>query len=418
MDIRQRFHGWIGALVLSAFYLPAMAQNSETCARINMQDAPVESVFIDSAIAILSSNYDNEHARRNALFTQLETTPENPSTAEQALVDRMYILLAASWMKEQQTDKARELLHVIGVDRPAAVTGALLLAESWRMDGEPDKAVQWFLRIAAQQPQNLDTLNGLLAAAHTLADSGQPQLALTLYRRVEQEAGAAATLVNEFIASNPVTIAALLDGNNALTESLRNQASQRLYRSTHDTLLAADRANRHSQRVRLCLAALIADYQQRIAAVELSISNLDGTLAAMTRAHEQREARIASLKAQIRTDDNSDEQLKLRRTVRALMNQDLRQQAQHNALLQNRDRLPLLVEHTHRRLAALLAYYQTAEANSGEVVAGTLHATLEALAHDFSNVAGEAAQSQALIQQDPALSSSKLSQTGDRRSTQ
>jgi len=85
-------------------------------------------------------------------------------------------------------------LHVIGVDRPAAVTGALLLAESWRMDGEPDKAVQWFLRIAAQQPQNLDTLNGLLAAAHTLADSGQPQLALTLYRRVEQEAGAAATL--------------------------------------------------------------------------------------------------------------------------------------------------------------------------------------------------------------------------------
>ena len=270
------------------------------------------------------------------------------------------------------------------------------------MDGEPDKAVQWFLRIAAQQPQNLDVLNGLLAAAHTLADSGQPQLALTLYSRIEHEASAAATLVNEFIASNPANIAALLDDNNALTESLRNQASQRLYRSAHDTLLAADRANRRSQRVRLCLTVLIADYQQRIAAAELSITNLDGTLAAMTQAHEQREARIASLKAQIRADDNSDEQLTLRRTVRALMNQDLREQAQHQALLQNRDRLPLLVEHTRRRLAALLAYYQNVEKNSGDAVTNTLRETLQTLASDFSDVAGEAALGKAQLQQELA----------------
>src|SRR5690606_20923122 len=136
MDIRQRFHGWIGALVLSAFYLPAVAKNAETCA-VDVQESPVESAFIEQAIVTLAGTPESEHARRNALFTQLKAAPENPAPAEQALVDRMYIVLAASWLSEQQTDKA----------------------------------VQWFLRIAAQRPENLDALNGLLAAAHTLAES-------------------------------------------------------------------------------------------------------------------------------------------------------------------------------------------------------------------------------------------------------
>src|SRR5690606_11226332 len=232
MDIRQRFHGWIGALVLSAFYLPAVAKNAETCA-VDVQESPVESAFIEKAIVTLAGKPESEHARRNALFTQLKAAPANPAPAEQALVDRMYILLAASWLSEQQTDKAREVLGVIALDSPLAVTAAMLLAESWRMDGKPDKAVQWFLRIAAQQPENLDALNGLLAAAHTLAESGQPQLALTIYARIEQQAGAAAALVNNFIARNPASIASLMSGDNGLTTSLRNQAGQRLYQSAH-----------------------------------------------------------------------------------------------------------------------------------------------------------------------------------------
>lgn len=399
MDMRKRFHGWIVTLLFSVFFLPAMAQSSETCARSDVPNAPVESAFIDSAIAALSSSYDNEYARRNALFTQLQGAPENPSSAEQALVDRMYILLAASWMKEQQTDKARELLHVIGVDSPAAVTAALLLAESWRMDGEPDKAVQWFLRIAAQYPQNLDALKGLLAAAHTLADSEQPQLALTLYGRIEEQAGDAAELISDFSASNPNSIAAVLDKDNPLTDSLREQASQRLYRSTHDTLFAADQVNQRSQHIRLCLAALIYDYQQRITAAEHSIANLDSTLAAMDHAHQERQARITSLQSQIRDDERSDEQLKLRRAVRALMNLDLREQAQQQALVQNRERLPLLVRRTRERLAALLTFYQSAEQNSGEAVRDMLRDTLQALSGDFRDLAGEAAMSKAQLQE-------------------
>lgn len=400
MDMRKRFHGWIGAFFLGVCCLPAMAQSSEMCARSDTQDAPDKSAFIESAIITLSTTHESEYARRNALFTQLKASPVDPTLAEQALVDRMYILLAASWLSEQQPDKARELLRVIGVDSPSAVTAALLLAESWRMDGEPDKAVQWLLRIAAQQPENLDALNGLLAAAHTLAESGQPQLALTLYARIEQQAGAAAALVNNFIARNPASIASLMSGDNGLSTSLRNQAGQRLYQSAHGRLLAADRANRRSQQIRLCLTAVIADYQQRIDAAERSIANLDVTLAAMARAHEQRLARIASLKSQIDVDDNSDEQLELRRAVRAMMNQDLREQAQQQALEQNREQLPLLVGRTRERLAILLAYYQRAEQSSGDVITGTIRETLVALAADFSDLAGEAALSKAQVQEE------------------
>ena len=230
MDMRQHIHGWICALALSVFCLPAMAKNTETCAQLDEQIAPAESAFIESAIATLSRTPESEYARRNALFTQLKVAPQNPTVAERALVDRMYILLAASWLSEQQADKARELLRVVGVNSPSAVTAALLLAESWRMDEQPDKAVQWFLRIAAQHPQNLDALQGLLAAAHSLTEDGQPQLALPLYARIERQASESALLLNNFIASNPGSIAALLDSNNPLSDSLRNQASQRLYR--------------------------------------------------------------------------------------------------------------------------------------------------------------------------------------------
>ena len=399
MDIRQRFHGWIGALVLSAFYLPAVAKNAETCA-VDVQESPVESAFIEKAIVTLAGTPESEHARRNALFTQLKAAPENPAPAERALVDRMYIVLAASWLSGQQTDKAREVLRVIALDSPLAVTAAMLLAESWRMDGEPDKAVQWFLRIAAQQPENLDALNGLLAAAHTLAESGQPQLALTIYARIEQQAGAAATLVNNFVARNPASIASLMSGDNGLTTSLRKQAGQRLFQSAHGRLLAADRANRRSQQVRLCLTALIADYQQRIDAAERSIANLDVTLAAMARAHAQRQARITSLKSQIRANDSSNEQIEIRRAVRALMNQDLREQAQQQALEQNRDQLPVLVGRTRERLAILLAYYQRAEQSSGELITGTIREILVALATDFSDLAGQAALSKAHVQEE------------------
>ncbi|MCB1837773.1 MAG: hypothetical protein KDH99_09150 [Alcanivoracaceae bacterium] len=398
--MRKRLHGWISALTLSVFYLPAMAQNSEKCARLDVQPKPAESAYIEDAIAVLSSAYDTGDARRNALFTQLKAAPKTPSAAEQALVDKMYILLAASWLSEQQTDKAREVLRVIGVNSPSAVTAALLLAESWRMDEQPDKALQWFLRIAAQHPQDVDALQGLLAAAHSLADDGQPELALALYARIEQQASDAVLLLNDYITSYPDSIAAVLDSTNPLPTSLRNQASQRLYRSTRDTLFTADRANRRSQQIRTCLTAMIADYQRRIAAAEQGLANVDATLAAMEQAHQQRQAQITSLQTQIRSGDNSDEQLKRRRAVRALMNQDAREQAQQQALLQNRDRLPALVAHTRKRLSALLAYYQNIERNSGEVVSDTLRETLQKLANNFSDVAGEAALGKAQLQEE------------------
>lgn len=399
MDMRKRFHGWISTLLFSVFFLPVMAQSSERCVQVNARKPPAESAFVEGSIVTLSRTHDTEHDRRNALFTQLNTRPQNPSAVEQALIDRMYIQLAASWLSELQTDKARELLRSIGVESPSAVTAALLLAESWRQDGEPDKAVQWFLRIAAQYPQNLDALKGLLAAAHAFADGEQPQLALTLYGRIEQQAGNAAELISDFSASNPNSIAAVLDKDNPLTDSLREQASQRLYRSTHDTLFAADQVNQRSQHIRLCLAALIYDYQQRITAAEHSIANLDSTLAAMDHAHQERQARITSLQSRIRADEHSGEQLKLRRAVRALMNLDLREQAQQHALVQNRGRLPVLVRRTRERLTALLTFYQNAEQNSGEAVTDMLRDTLQALSADFRDLAGEAAMSKAQLQE-------------------
>lgn len=63
--------------------------------------------------------------------------------------DKAIVMLAASLLAESRTEQARELLKAVPVGSRSAVTAALLLADSWRIAGEPERALQWFLRIAA-----------------------------------------------------------------------------------------------------------------------------------------------------------------------------------------------------------------------------------------------------------------------------
>lgn len=89
--------------------------------------------------------------------------------------------LAALALRDGDTTFAREQLAQIEQNSPAAVDAALLLAESYRKDGDRERARAWFLRIAARFPGNPRAVSGLVLAGDDWRRQGAAQQALPVY---------------------------------------------------------------------------------------------------------------------------------------------------------------------------------------------------------------------------------------------
>ena len=72
--------------------------------------------------------------------------------------------LAAMALRDGDTEFARQQLSQVEQRSPAAVDAALLLAESYRLDGDRQRARDWFVRIAARFPGNPRAISGLVLA--------------------------------------------------------------------------------------------------------------------------------------------------------------------------------------------------------------------------------------------------------------
>ena len=94
------------------------------------------------------------------------------------------VAMAAALLDRQSYDEARQALTQVELDSPAAVRAALMLAESYRLQGQHGVAAQWMLRIADRYSSNPDALSGLLLAADDAAERGDIANALAVYSRV------------------------------------------------------------------------------------------------------------------------------------------------------------------------------------------------------------------------------------------
>lgn len=89
--------------------------------------------------------------------------------------------LAALALQDGDTAFARQQLTQIEQNSPAAVDAALLLAESYRKDGDRERARAWFLRIAARFPGNPRAVSGLVLAGDDWRNQGAVEQALPVY---------------------------------------------------------------------------------------------------------------------------------------------------------------------------------------------------------------------------------------------
>lgn len=313
--------------------------------------------------------------------------------------DKAIVMLAASLLAESRTEQARELLKAVPVGSRSAVTAALLLADSWRIAGEPERALQWFLRIAAERPYHPDALSGLLAASDALAAIDREAQALALLAQVEAQAADAAAALEAFAQSGRYDLSWLQHRDNGLPASVRDQASEHLYRAAHGNLLAAERVNRQSRAATACLTALLNNHQRRLQEARDSLLKLDHTLAVAEQEKQQRIELIQSLRKRVTSNDLSPEQLALRARLKALINEDQRARAHIRSLQQNRDRLPQVVALTQQRLDALLDYYQQAGQTSSTDIAALVKSTTIMLIDLYRDLAGEAALRQASIRE-------------------
>jgi len=109
--------------------------------------------------------------------------------------------LAALALKDGDTEFARQQLSEVEQNSPAAVDAAFLLAESYRRDGDKERARAWFIRIAARFPGNPRAVSGLVLAGDDWRNQGADALALPqLYRTLTNTvAGNSTTVMDQLV---------------------------------------------------------------------------------------------------------------------------------------------------------------------------------------------------------------------------
>lgn len=129
------------------------------------------------------------HTDQNERRARLEQFLANPPTATQAIdrvaLNRARLALAADYLHASRFVDARQLLAAIELDSPVAVQASLLLAESFRLEGDHGRAGQWLLRTGQRYGADPEALNSMLEQAAELRLQGEPHQAFALYNMVQ-----------------------------------------------------------------------------------------------------------------------------------------------------------------------------------------------------------------------------------------
>ena len=150
-----------------------------------------------SVIALLDSRADASQVSPLIHYNQQSNSINKPILGNYAR-----LRLAAMALRDGDTAFARTQLSQIEQNSPAAVDAALLLAESYRRDGNEEQARAWLLRTAARFPGNPRAVSGLVLAGDDWRNQGAYAQALPLYNLALNKAAENLKALNE-LEANP-----------------------------------------------------------------------------------------------------------------------------------------------------------------------------------------------------------------------
>lgn len=310
---------------------------------------------------------------------------------------RAHLVYAAQLLQRQDYAGARQHLKQIPIESTAAVPAALLLAESWRLQGEPQQAIDWFIRIARQYPYNLEALEGLLAAANALEQQNLGGHAAALYQAVTEQANHAAAAIVTLASGDNMTLDALISEQNLLPGDLQTQLVRRVLTINDFDVLAAHHNSSAASSHGRCLLLQLHAYQRQTEHTRQALEQAQSTLAAIDQSLETLAARETMLSAALKADDYSASQLAIRQELRSISNQSRREQLQRQAIAANLEALPTLLAGMEKRLQAMAAESRSRTSAIDRLLADAVDDAAASLYVELVNTAAEAALRRAAL---------------------
>lgn len=306
------------------------------------------------------------------------------------LVLRNHLLLreGAQALATGHYSEGRELLKQVETDSPSAVQASLLIAESYRLEQQPDQAKEWFLRTAHHYPYRAQTLSGLISAANDQPVE-QTGLALALYSKAREQADFALSELQQLKASEFIDPLAVIFPSQ-LDEQVRQAFLQRCLHNPDEDLLSesarlqqAVHSLLHLQTQRQALGSKLESLQEQLRDYQQQRHILQNQLESLA-------ARQRSLESQLIPNNLGDDQVRIRRQLSQLRNQSIRMKNRIAFIDRTSEQLPAMVDKLNTDIQQLHQQAMAQLQGSNRAVKTVLESSYQAYYSELRNLAAEA----------------------------
>lgn len=284
--------------------------------------------------------------------------------------------------------QGREQLKQVETDSPSAVQASLLIAESYRLEQQPEQAKEWFLRTAHHYPYRTQTLSGLISAANDQPVE-QTGLALALYNKAGEQADFALAQLQQLKSGELIDPLAVIFPSQ-LDEQVRQAFLQRcLHNPDEDLLNESSRLQEavssllHLQKQRQALGSRLASLQTQLQDYQRQRQRLQNQL-------DRIAAQQRSLESRLIPNNLDDDQVRIRRQLGQLRNQTIRMENQIAFIDRTRQQLPAIVDNLNAEIQQLHQQAMAQLKGSNRAVKTVLESSYQAYYSELRNLAAEA----------------------------
>lgn len=384
-----------GVLYTIIFLISSPIQASE-CISDNRDVRPPLHPDSERLIDALTGSIEDRNQRLHILH-DAAIADDHPSSTHAMLAQRALLAVAGEYLRAGELEHSRELLRSVPVESPVAVEASLLLADSWRMEEEPNKARDWYLRAGQRFPHELLALQGMLSAARAL-EHNAPGAAAALYDRVQALAKKSADqLAGVPDGEQSPGLGWLVSTDNDLPPALHHQLARRVLARGEESITSLGRHKARNRTDLRCVLQQAEKVQTARQTLHQRQREMAGTLAALEQKIGNRKARIGELRDRVEPGNLGKEQVAIRKSLAATQNELKRLEGEALFLRQNMERLPVMLDRLTRRLNRLYNQYSQ-DNESLETTMDTLFSdALTSLHDDFMDVAGNSQEDKARL---------------------
>jgi hypothetical protein len=350
-------------------------------------------------VAALSGKETDQSARLDALERAITTTPR--SQAEMMLQDRARLYLAGMAIQQQQFEAAREMLKVVSTESPLAAQAGLLIAESWRLQGNNGESLQWLLRIGRRFSDDINALQGLLRAAASLEQTDHPSEAAALYAEVTGKAMDTVRYLESLPEDRQARVAAVLSHRHHMPTALRQQLTSIMIRETPE-FGQTRQIHREVSQEWQCLML----QQQQLELQSERVHQYADRLAQASQLAEESMStlnqEIALLQTQLVSQDFSAPQIAIRKRLAEARNEKIHLQAQQDFIARTRHLLPETLADTEEKLQVMTTSFAEIRALTSDDLYKAVEQALDQVTATFRNLAGDSQRRLAEVQMQQA----------------